>query len=923
MSTTSGYTGQTPPGFCGTIENEQWLGFIANGTTATFTATATNCISGNGIQIALYTSCSSSPIACYGGCTGCAGTPATITVTNMTPGVNYFLLIDGFAGDQCDFTISVTPPSAVQAPNVGPTGAIQGPATICPGGTANFQIPVVTGAGAYIWTGPPGTLINGMPSPATIPAPGGNVVSITFPNNAGTGQICVQPANSCNTGNQVCMNVNLVPIPPTQLPPVTICNEDSPYTTPWGQQINTTGSYQSTLTSYQGCDSIVKQTVTVKPPIIKNLPPKTVCAGTCVTICGVDYCDGGNYSHMCTSWQGCDSLVIFSILVMDPIAEILGGGTLSCSNLSILLNSSPTNSGTKVWKNPAGQVLGTGNTLSVGQPGTYILTVTASAGGVLCTAADTIVVDGNTTPPTVVPMGGILGCGNAMATIGATTNGTNPSFSWSGPGGFTSTLQNPTVAMQGNYIVTVTDASNGCTSTATATVTGNTTPPTATATGATLDCNNPTVTINAMSSAPNSSYSWSGPGGFTAMIANPSVGNVGTYTVTITDPSNNCTSTTTALVDINNVPPGATAAGGLIGCANPMINLSGATGANNPTYAWTGPNGFSSTQQNPSIDTSGTYILTVTGTNGCTSTATAVVNGNVNAPGAAANGGLIDCNGPDIAISGSSDSTTVSWSWTGPGGFASTLQNPNVNTAGNYVLTVTGANNCTSTATAVVNGDFGLPDATAMGGVISCAANSTTISGNSITPGATYSWEGPGNFMSTQQNPMVSNTGVYTLTVTGPNGCTNTATAQVTPDVGVPNASASGGTLNCSITTVMLNGGSVTPGALLVWSGPNNFMSTLEDPDVTEPGVYTLTVTDPSNGCTAQANATVNLNNTAPNLSATGTTLTCTDPSLTVGASSSTNGVTYSWVGPGGFTLHPTKPDSDRWRDIYRNGHRP
>ncbi|MBK6930786.1 MAG: hypothetical protein IPH12_07860 [Saprospirales bacterium] len=138
MGTTSGYTGQTPPGFCGTIENEQWLGFIAGAPAATFTATPTNCITGNGIQIALYTSCSSSPVACNGGSAGGASAPVSIT-TSLTPGVNYFLLIDGYAGDQCDFSITVTPPSAVQAPPVAPTGLISGPTTICPGATVTFS----------------------------------------------------------------------------------------------------------------------------------------------------------------------------------------------------------------------------------------------------------------------------------------------------------------------------------------------------------------------------------------------------------------------------------------------------------------------------------------------------------------------------------------------------------------------------------------------------------------------------------------------------------------------------------------------------------------------------------------------------------------------------------------------------------------
>ncbi len=42
-------------------------------------------------------------------------------------------------------------------------------------------------------------------------------------------------------------------------------------------------------------------------------------------------------------------------------------------------------------------------------------------------------------------------------------------------------------------------------------------------------------------------------------------------------------------------------------------------GTGNGTYAWSGPNGFTSTEQNPTVSAAGTYNLVVTGTNGCTS----------------------------------------------------------------------------------------------------------------------------------------------------------------------------------------------------------------------------------------------------------------------------------------------------------------
>ena len=60
---------------------------------------------------------------------GGANNPVSVTVA-LTPGANYFLMVDGFGGDECDFTITVNPPSAVQAPPIGNViGLI--PASIC------------------------------------------------------------------------------------------------------------------------------------------------------------------------------------------------------------------------------------------------------------------------------------------------------------------------------------------------------------------------------------------------------------------------------------------------------------------------------------------------------------------------------------------------------------------------------------------------------------------------------------------------------------------------------------------------------------------------------------------------------------------------------------------------------------------------
>ncbi len=923
MGSTEGYAGGSAPGFCAFIQNDQWLGFIAGQTTnATFTATSSNCTGTNGVQIAIYESCSASaPIDCNPGVEGGAGGSVSVTAP-LVSGTNYYLLIDGYSGDECDFVITVDPPAAVQAPPVGSLGAMTGPIKICPGGSTSFTVPNATGAGGYEWTVPNGWLINGEASPSVVLAPEGTTVTITAPSNAATGsvQICAEAINSCDQVNPLsCRTLMVQPIPVTTLTPVIVCNDEIPYTLPWGDDAFATNLYTGTYTSFQGCDSVVRVQVTVKPQITTNLGIKYICAGDEFILCGTIYENTGFYSSTCESYQGCDSIVTVNLAVLNPIADIQvsGSTSLTCINSSVTLNSavSPGAGITKKWINAANnQIIGTNASIIITTPGTYILSVSANSVALTCTATDTIVVTSNTTPPVVgATATGVLGCTTTTVQLNATSNAPNSTYIWSGPGGFNSTIANPTATTAGTYTVVVRNPVNGCTATATAMVTGNTTLPIPTASGGILTCTTTTVQLSGNSNVPSSGYVWSGPSGFNSTLQNPNATASGTYTLVVTNPTNGCTASTTTSVTLNNTPPGATATTtGTITCPTPSATLNTAT-TNGITFAWTGPNSYTASTQNPSASEAGTYTVVVTGANGCTSTSTTSVTGNIIAPNASAVGGTISCGTPAITINGNSITNGVTYAWAGPGGFISNLQNPSVNAQGIYTLTVTGTNACTSTATADVQGNFGLPQASATGGIITCSQSTTTISGSSTTPNASFAWVGPGNFTSNLATVTVSTIGTYTLTVTGPNGCTATANAPVDPDANVPNATASGGLLNCNVATVTLNGNTTTPGTTFAWTGPNGFTSALEDPTVSVNGTYTFTVINPANGCQVQATAFVTLDDVTPNVTANGGILTCALPSFALQGNSTTPNVTWAWTGPGTFTStvqNPTAMDA-------------
>lgn len=224
-----GYVGNTINGdsdggdsidFCGTLENVQWIGFIANTTTATFTAIPVFCNNDNGVQIALYSDCKSAPLKCNIGKENGGTTPVSVSVDNLNPGSNYYLLVDGYAGDYCDFTIEVTPDDAVYEPPLSMIGDITGPPALCAGATFQFSVAPVSGAGAYIWDGPPGTMVNGDSVPVTVLAPAGNIVKITI--GSQSGNICARAVNSCKQNPPCAASHYVEVLPDSYRPTVTM-----------------------------------------------------------------------------------------------------------------------------------------------------------------------------------------------------------------------------------------------------------------------------------------------------------------------------------------------------------------------------------------------------------------------------------------------------------------------------------------------------------------------------------------------------------------------------------------------------------------------------------------------------------------------------------------------------------------------------
>ncbi len=596
-----------------------------------------------------------------------------------------------------------------------------------------------------------------------------------------------------------------------------------------------------TATDNCGNQDIQTQTITVNdptPPVLEaapadltvNLangetvpPPATLQAtDNCDADVGVafneDQSDNGCGYIITRTWTATDNCGNQAtetqlINVTDDInAEIQSDNLQICKGESTLLTALPNDPGyTYSWisnggslDNPASQA----TNFTANANGTYTITVEINTpSGCQAIASTQVLVTGvtNASAFSNAPI-----CEGETLTLLA-NGGTN--YLWTGPAGFTSTLQNPvisnaTAGHSGIYTVVVSD-DNGCQSTLDVNVQVHA-DPVAVIDGDNQLCEGDDLQLTAYGGV---SYQWTGPNGFTSTNASIFIPNVssiheGLYEVTVYAAAN-CQTGTAKDVFVRIFTAEANNNGPI--CEGSQLELYSSDGG--VQYTWVGPNGFSSNQQNPVIPNadaaySGTYTVIID--NGyCVDNATTDVQ---IAPGlpATANSNSPVCEGSDILLSATGG---VNYSWAGPNGFASNDKNPVVSDAlpvmsGTYYVTVSDASGCQGTASVdVLVGERVRVDYTPIHATCNELGGIVVGVAGGIQP-YTFNWADlPGTNNVQDRTDLAP--GLYYMTVTDAGGCTATLSGVVISD-GCVDCEAYSGTLSAENAQTCLNDGSVT-----------------------------------------------------------------------------------------------------------------
>lgn len=570
-----------------------------------------------------------------------------------------------------------------------------------------------------------------------------------------------------------------------------------PYTFLWSNAATTedisgliAGAYTVTITDANGCTLTHSKTVTEPTDLTVSLTPTMVaCFGDATG--GVVSTVAGGTTNYTYDWS--------NAAVTSNLTNIVAGTyTVTVTDA----NSCTETATTQITEPAAALALDTNKT------------------HILCFGAATGAID-------LIPSGGT----------------TNYTYSWSNSA-VTEDLSN---IVAGTYGVTVTDA-NSCTATLSATLTEPATALSATSVASDVNCfggNDGAIDLTPTGAVPPYTFLWSNAAtteDISALIA-------GAYTVTITD-ANGCTLTHTETVaepsDLTvSLTPTMVAC---FGDATGEVASTVGGGTVIYSYAWSN----SSTVANISNLVAGSYSLTVTDGNGCTETATTQVTEPVASLTLDTNKTHILCFGAatgaiDLVPSGGTTPYGFDWS-----NSATTEDLSNI-VAGQYDVTVTDANSCTATLSAILTEPATALSATSVVTDVSCFGGSDgaiDLSPAGAIPPYTFAWSNS----ATSEDITGVIAGDYTVTTTDANGCTLTHDATITEPtalaltLAVTNVACFGD--DNAVVTSTVSGG--TPSYSYLWSEA----STTADISGLGDGTYTVTVTD-QNLCTITSSAVV------------------------------------------------------------------
>lgn len=356
-----------------------------------------------------------------------------------------------------------------------------------------------------------------------------------------------------------------------------------------------------------------------------------------------------------------------------------------------------------------------------------------------------------------------------------------------------------------------------------------------------------------------------------------------------------------------------------INCFKPKVPLLGNSTTPFVNYAWGGPSGYNSIQQNDSTGTNlpGIYTLTVTvPLTGCTNTSSVLIRIDTLKPNVTLPPGpyMVGCGTSSlITLNGTSTTTPTTLWWQKP--LQTFTANPVTVSLGYYILEARNTyNGCKRASSTITVTSSGTPPTVVLTShtysnlstpvdTITCLKTSVTLSVSCTPTNCTIVWKDMSTKTITSNPVTVYGGGNQMPIVTRlDNSCVDSSMiVLVDQNITKPNILilTPNPNINCSSSTATLNAAFSPTQTTGAWTGPSSFSS--PNPAITNvQGKYYFTVTRTDNGCSKKDSVNVGYSNTLV-VNAGNDTTVCKNSTANLNAVvvGTVSGVTYTWGAAG------------------------
>lgn len=759
--------------FCGSVENDSYLSFVASSSSISFDVWVYNSSYGDGIQIMIFSgTCGGNITSYYCDQLVPSASSQSVSATGLTPGNTYYIMIDGFSGDVCDYTFAANTGVAI------PVDVTPATSTICAG--QSVTLTATGGNGTYTWNASP-----------NLSGTTGSTVTATPPSIPGTYTYTVNSSG----GNPLCPSSTLA----TATITVNSCGGCTVTAANSGDVCQGTPTFNLTATNVAGATwnwvgpsgytSNVQNPTGVPVPATAGSYTYTVTA----TVAGVP----------CTSTT--TIVVNPTPTISAPLTTLCIGGTTNLTGTGTANTSTPW-----VSSNTAVATVSSTGVVTAVSAGTSTITYMNSGG---CTTTQVITVVGL---PTATIGGSTTICSGLSATISFTgtpnatvtyqVGGVNQTIVLDAAGNGALSVS-PTVTTTYSLVSVQMNPPSGCSSTlvgsATITITSL---PSANAVSPITVCSNATVSVPAFVSTPaGATFTWTNNNTTIGLTANGS-GNIASFTglnpgsgsnsatITITPTLSGCVGATNSFTITVDSPPVVNAGTDVTLCANSSgANQLGQAPVAGISYSWSPITGLNNaTIANPTFDGSiaGVTNYTLTASFGSCSATDNVTVTIYALPIITFSSDITSgCNPQEITFNNTTlNSSDCTWNFEGIGSqntCGTVIQNYTNPGVFDVSLTVTDLNGCVNT---LLNSDmitiFPQPVASFDATPTELSAYNPLVETDNNSSNATnYSWDFGDGFTSNGVNPSHTypdKSGTYVIVLYATNGiCIDSAETTV------------------------------------------------------------------------------------------------------------------------------------------------